>query len=40
MIPKDKSIFELMSWKKEYTVVLILNFLYVAGFFYIMTIYG
>ena len=30
----------MMSWKKEYTVVLILNILYIVLFYYIMIIYG
>jgi len=40
MIPKDRSIFETFSWKKEYSAVLILNALYIAIFFYLMITYG
>lgn len=40
MIQKDNSIKQLLSWKKEYTVVLILNVLYVMLFYFIMTIYS
>lgn len=28
---------ESKSWKKEYTIVLVLNFIYVLIFYYVMT---
>lgn len=40
MKPKDKPIFDRMSWKKEYTVVLLLNTLYILLFYHLMTHYS
>ena len=40
MILKDKSLFEMIVWKKEYSIVLILNILYIVFFYYIMTNYS
>jgi len=31
---------EKLTWKKEYTLVLVLNAIYILIFYYIMTIYS